>query len=246
MREVYRIGELVLATDLSPVRWIIEQTHGFAVNVGSLVPAGFSSYVRVLHPAYRQDAATPTSDPTRITWAEIARANGRIIHSEVQFDSLGHAPLPEQPDLWDAEPGEGTFPADLAAKLAAALGPHTATPDRCWFAVWDGWGDLEFSSLGAPTFQLPGRNYFLFAGPLSAAKQSLGGALGEDRPANLWWPNDRAWCVATEIDLNSTYIGGSDVCTTELLTTAGLEVVRASLTDGIQWDTDRINPPSTA
>ena len=25
---------------------------------------------------------------------------------------------------------------------------------------------------------------------------------------NLWWPADRSWCVATEIDLAWTYVGG--------------------------------------
>ncbi len=27
--------------------------------------------------------------------------------------------------------------------------------------------------------------------------------------ANLWWPSDRTWCVASEIDLQWTYVGGS-------------------------------------
>jgi hypothetical protein len=26
---------------------------------------------------------------------------------------------------------------------------------------------------------------------------------------NLWWPVDRAWCVASEIDLPWTFVGGS-------------------------------------
>jgi hypothetical protein len=26
---------------------------------------------------------------------------------------------------------------------------------------------------------------------------------------NLWWPEDRTWCVASEIDLSWTYVGGS-------------------------------------
>ena len=26
--------------------------------------------------------------------------------------------------------------------------------------------------------------------------------------ANLWWPADRAWCVASELDLEWTYVGG--------------------------------------
>jgi hypothetical protein len=34
---------------------------------------------------------------------------------------------------------------------------------------------------------------------------------------NLWWPDDRAWCVAAEIDLNTTYIGSSDACREEIL-----------------------------
>jgi hypothetical protein len=25
---------------------------------------------------------------------------------------------------------------------------------------------------------------------------------------NLWWPEDRSWCVATEIDLPWSYVGG--------------------------------------
>ena len=26
---------------------------------------------------------------------------------------------------------------------------------------------------------------------------------------SIWWPEDRAWCVATDIDLFDTYVGGS-------------------------------------
>jgi len=32
--------------------------------------------------------------------------------------------------------------------------------------------------------------------------------VGSPSEPNLWWPNDRAWFVATEIDLVSTYVGG--------------------------------------
>ena len=47
--------------------------------------------------------------------------------------------------------------------------------------------------------QLPAREYVLFVGPL-AGLPSLMEAQGGRSP-NLWWPEDRAWCVATEIDL---------------------------------------------
>lgn len=37
---------------------------------------------------------------------------------------------------------------------------------------------------------------------------------------------DHAWCVATEIDLDSTYVGGSEACIEELLANSELEVAR--------------------
>lgn len=33
---------------------------------------------------------------------------------------------------------------------------------------------------------------------------------------SLWWPDDRTWCVATEIDFRWTYVGGSQVCINEI------------------------------
>lgn len=249
MNGVHRVGELTSAADLDPARWVIEHVHGFAENVGSLVPSSFPRYARVLHPAYREDPATPDADSTRVTWAEVAQTNDRRMHPEVQFASLVGRVSPqghEQPGLWDTEPDEGTLGAELAATLATVLGHHTTMPEQCWFAVWDGWGDLAFDSTSAATFHLPGRDYVLFTGPVSAAAQSLGIAYGEHRSANLWWPSDRAWCVATEIDLNSTYVGRSDACLAELLTTPDPEVIPTRVTDGTTAKSDQVNPPPLA
>jgi hypothetical protein len=35
--------------------------------------------------------------------------------------------------------------------------------------------------------------------------------------ASLWWPDDHAWCVATEIDFVTTYIGCDERCSDEIL-----------------------------
>jgi hypothetical protein len=52
-----------------------------------------------------------------------------------------------------------------------------------------------------------GRSYVLFEGGVDdAARFDLGH--GSRSPA-LWWPEDRAWFVHTEIDALSTYVGGS-------------------------------------
>ncbi len=59
---------------------------------------------------------------------------------------------------------------------------------------------------GGPRVRLPGRDYFLYTGGLDSA---LAFVDPEQQTPNLWWPADRAWCLASELDLAWTYIGGS-------------------------------------
>ena len=60
--------------------------------------------------------------------------------------------------------------------------------------------------------------------------------------ANLWWPEDRAWCVHTEIDLNTTYIGGSQRLIDAILASEKLEAYQLEPTDQITYDSDTLNP----
>ena len=50
--------------------------------------------------------------------------------------------------------------------------------------------------------------------------------------ANLWWPEDRAWCVGTEIDLMTTYVGGTREAVTAILE-SGLEAHQVKPSDGV-------------
>ena len=59
--------------------------------------------------------------------------------------------------------------------------------------------------------------------------------------ANLWWPEDRAWCVATEIDFVSTYLAGSQKLIDAVLA-SGLEVLQVRPSDGISYSADTLNP----
>ena len=45
----------------------------------------------------------------------------------------------------------------------------TATPEDCYFCVWEGYGDLNFppSALNGPMVTIPHRRYFLFHGSLA-------------------------------------------------------------------------------
>ena len=130
------------------------------------------------------------------------------------------------------------FPAyarsESRAGLAAVLARHTSTPHRCWFCLWDGYGYLHGASavmyfwasddphpqppppppppplLRKSRVRLPNRDYLLFTGSAAEAE-------GWDDGPNLWWPDDRAWCAAAEIDLDYTLIGGSSELRDELV-----------------------------
>jgi hypothetical protein len=65
---------------------------------------------------------------------------------------------------------------------------------------------------------------------LAAAASSFA-AEDWDQSANLWWPDDDAWCVATELDFKSTYIGGPESLITALVGDRALEVLQVAVTD---------------
>jgi hypothetical protein len=99
--------------------------------------------------------------------------------------------------------------------------PDVGLPERRWFCVWDGYGP---SSAG-PRVRLPGRDYLIYAGPIGGAGDFTD--LQVHFP-NLWWPADRAWCVASEIDLPWTYVGGSSALVEHLTGDPRIEAQSAS------------------
>ena len=95
-------------------------------------------------------------------------------------------------------------------------------------------------SAGSTIRQGPG--YGVIVTTASGAEPSaLPDVCWEDQSPNLWWPEDRAWFVATEIDYAWTYIGGSPVPIEALVVDARLEVLPALLTDKPFYDSDTVN-----
>jgi hypothetical protein len=67
---------------------------------------------------------------------------------------------------------------------------------------------------------------------------AIGDAAAFSRPPamqspNLWWPDDRAWCVASEIDFRSTYVGGSRALIDRVFDDERFEALPARLTDRV-------------
>jgi hypothetical protein len=239
---VVRVGDYRSAPDASAASWIVAGLRGFAESVLSFVPAGFEAYGRVFHPAWRHEPHTPVS------WRDVAQANGRVAHRAMQWPSITGSYRFEheanQPGVWDREPDEGSLPQELAPDLCSVLARHTGTPGRCWFAVWEGWGCLAFGEDAAPAFEIPNRRLLLLTGPITAVRTSLCEESYFQSPT-MWWPQDRAWYVQTEVDAMSTYVGGARKCIAELTAHQNLEAMTVEPSDGVTWASDQLNPPPT-
>ncbi len=228
------------AESAEPAAWIESRLHPFALDVGSIIPTGFDSYARIFH-LPRRRAADGTLFPVR--WRDIAAANGRSIAGELQRmrDSTHPSEFSGSGErLWDEMNRTGTMTPDVAARLAAILPSHTGTPDSCWFGVWEGHGDVRAPKGYAATFSVPERELFLLHGKVADVTTTLGTADWSYLSPNLWWPDDRAWCVSTEIDFNWTYVGGSAACIEQILNDPELEALPTIRRKAIAWEVDSL------
>ncbi|BAH51856.1 hypothetical protein ROP_36090 [Rhodococcus opacus B4] len=89
---------------------------------------------------------------------------------------------------------------------------------------------------------MPSREHMvLFSGDIDLADTQFGGGM-LGMSAHLWWPDDHAWCVATDIDLMTTYLGASAECVEAVLAAPDLEALPATPDQKITWDSDTVNP----
>ncbi len=249
-------GRAVSEEDMEPsdnvgaADWIVTQLADRSYQVRMLLPPVFAAYARILHPV-----VTGTGAGRRLTrWHEIAAAAGLTpLDRCVQFPALTAGPGVQAAD----DPPHGELPGEDRDVLLRVLAAGTSTAGQCWFCVWDGYGLPGGQASGRETGQVfmhvatpPGRprgrhrvqrpavcgfldrRYFLYSGPLTASA-----ALG--LPPSLYWPEDHAWAVAADHDLDSTYVGGDAGLVGTLLAHPQLEVLPAGLDDPVTSDPGR-------
>lgn len=194
------------AATVAPTDWIERSCRGEWWTVGALVPNQYESFLRV------------------------------------------SAPAPDHDDWWSAY--RGLF--DVVVSVGER---NTSSPDRAWFAIWEGHGfdnaetrvawrdspvdeaerrarDAELDRLRdedrrhnaairdelnrLPRFDRPGRTYYLLQGALRSATDLRHPDSDHWRNPDLFWPDDRRWFVATDVDFWSLYIGGGSTFIADL------------------------------
>ena len=196
----------------------------------------------------------------------MAERNGRLVHPEMQLHAIATpAGQPVNNGKADRLVNHltlvGELPEAETRHLAELLATHTETPRDCHFGVWDGYGDLHQapSLLRRGTIRQPPpgpgllpdyvaeagsvgpkqRRYFLLNGALADIDEAR--EMLNVRTPNLWWPADKKWFVATEIDFCWTLVGGSKALVDALVASKDLEALQSGYEHQGMVHSDTVN-----
>jgi len=234
--------------DVRQADWMNERLDDLmAGKVTSIVPTGFDAYARILHPV-----ETPLHGDRLLRWRDVAHWGGQVLTAQSQWLQVAMPQFePKLPRPWRSQgPAQGSLYPDDARTLAEIAGQFTDAPQQCWCCIWEGFGWWSRSWLSPPgqlamslppspvpieardwpRVHTPHRDYLLYEESLET---SFMGAIKtlEGHSPNLWWPSDYAWCVGTEIDFDSTYVGGSKPFIQAILQNEELEAFEVAMTD---------------
>ncbi len=247
------------------------------VLVGEIVPTGFEAYARVFHPAYRlvgsrvepvrwaQLAAArgAVAHPEMQLEGLVGSLDlgdppspGSLPEDECRALARALAPFTGTRDrgwfcLWE---GFGFLSGSAGNLLTAPEGSRRAIrrPTRREALRRAEAGGRALARLPKvrihpdPEGRGALRSDLLFRGPVEAASRFTFD--GVYQSPNLWWPDDRAWCVATEIDVACTYVGGSAACIDAVLACSDLEALPSAEAHRFDGRGDSANavPPTPA
>lgn len=201
---------------LAPLTEIPRQLFRSSDPIGTvrwLLGGSYPAYARAFHPV-------PAGEGRYTTWGQTARATGKTVHSEMQYDRISVG-LPDDSD----RPARASMGAVAWRSLIQNVGPF-GDPD-CIAALWTGrdwlsagrdcdredrcvvekksWAEAQ--TLSRP----PGRSYRVFTTSLRDIA-SFGVALSPDffvfAQPTLVWDRALSWCIATDPDYDSSVIGG--------------------------------------
>lgn len=239
--------------DLALANWIAPRLRpwgpGHGTPVASVVPGGFGAYARILHPV-EDDDGTP------LRWSDACRESGATAHALMQWTAITPARLVNR-----SSPMQGS----LGATQLAAVLDHLPATGELTQAFWIGWGQYNggsarfgwnedgttwhedvpplkpFADPTFPVFTLPHREYVLYRGPVTPGADLRGEPDEHAQSPSLLWPDDHSWCLATEVDFDSTLVGATPEVVDAILADPRLEAWPVESWDDLSLGGDRLN-----
>jgi len=265
-------GPLTPDTRVEQADWYTAGLAGFGGRVECVLPRGYPAYARILHPAVgpggtRRTWAEVAAGTGRVLhplaqftslagrWQYDARADIGWPGENPQEGSLdaeqlrilcrilsGHTSTREHCWLtvWD---GWG----NLTSEWERAA-PRIMQPGRAYFLFERALDEVVDFSVAVDGLRGDASSWGLLTrtSPERDAAPAPG-ASDVERPSGVqspsqWWPQDRTWCVATEIDFDSTLVGGTHQMVTQILDDPGLEALPVGPGDDLTSAGDTRNP----
>lgn len=259
--------------DLAPADWLRPRLQpwgsGMGTPVTSIVPVGYDAYARVFHPV---GAPAPAEFVTWQEVADWSGGTFHAL-AQFERMSIPVRPNPGSPPfdsaprlgtlispicdvlvreltrltttpstcyfaIWD---GRGILTGGWSR--LTTTGRHDPDALDTQLAAWQ----REVARL--PRLEHPDRSYLLGRGPIGVIGDLYNQPLGHDPwptlglTPQIWWPEDHAWVVATEIDFDSTIIATTNAGAEALLNCEGLEALLVPSDGRLDISGDEINLP---
>lgn len=246
--------------------WIEPRLGGEFGAVTLQVPKGFEAYARILHPADDSEG-----NPVRWAEVAAACGATVHAEMQWNAITGAPDPCKGPGTKWEGgEPMTGNMDLDELDALCGILTAQTADPKRCFFGLCtiESWEDAFSPDELRSFLRLPlGRDHIVLAGPLSGidqigwdwsrpsrsvsvsfARKGDGPSATRDpidwwtrQPPHLIWPADHSWLVVSEVDFDSTLVGGSAELIEAIVESPKLEAWVVEPTTSLACDADKIN-----
>ncbi|MFZ4843000.1 hypothetical protein [Mycetocola saprophilus] len=196
-----------------------------SMHVSGMLPQGFEAYLRILHPAAGPSLGEEEL-PRPVTWSDIAAGTGIALQPETTWRELAGGPWDnvDVPGMGTVHPpAEGRLDQSSMIQLGKYLGETADKSTPIIAGFWDGWEPLA-NNASAPVEGVTrlegsysvnqGQYLFYTFSPesLSTAQWmdsvEFGWAEGNGITPSFLFPLNRAWCFATDLDQNSSLLGG--------------------------------------
>lgn len=266
------LGEDLVVVDGSAVgSWIEPGLGGDDGAVTNQVPKLFEAYARVFHPASDEQGNSVTWAEVARRLGRVAHPEmqwHQIVGTADTFGIEGSNWPGNIPSLGEMEIADLDRLCAVLGEHTAD--PERCYFGLCEINHHPLISAIGAEQEPRPRLMLPlGRDHLVLAGPLSAVVQigdtdppgliwGVAVEPGEDAPVerpepdptdpfwrdapSLIWPAERSWFVASEVDFDSTLVGGSRALVDALVDAPGLEVLEVRPTTKLTAFSDQLNP----